>query len=115
MVCHITPSRTYAMYLDMHYIETARDAWREYATIFADTTAWPDMQDVYDGVHVVWVGNAAYVIAHGETYCIDNAWTANCKLRKRVVLRRIGSYDDCNEAMAAAVADACGMVYDRAQ
>lgn len=87
MVCNITPSHTYAMYLDMHHIDTARDAWREYATMFGNTKARPDMWDVYDGVRVVWAGNAAYVIAHGETYCVDNAWTANCKLRKRVVLR----------------------------
>lgn len=115
MVCHITPSRTYAMYLDMHYIDTARDAWREYATIFADTTAWPDLQDLYDGVHVVWVGREAYVIAHDELYRVADAWTAKHKLRKRVVLHRIGRYDDCRESMAAAVADAAGIVYDRAQ
>lgn len=93
MVCHITPSQTYAMYLDVHYIDTARDAWRKYATIFANTTAWPDLQDVYDGVHVVWVGSAAYVIARGETYRIDNAWTANHKLRKRVVLQYVNAYE----------------------
>jgi hypothetical protein len=93
MVCHITPKQIYAMYLDMQHIDTARDAWMEYATIFANTTAWPDLQDVYDGVHVVWVGSAAYVIAHGETYRIDNAWTANHKLRKRVVLQYVKAYE----------------------
>lgn len=93
MVCHITPSRTYAMYLDMLHIDTARDAWREYATIFANTTAWPDLQDVYDGVHVVWVGSVAYVIARGETYRIDNAWTNNHKLRKRVMLQYVKAYE----------------------
>lgn len=115
MVCHIKPSQTYAMYLDMHHIDTARDAWREYATIFANTTAWPDLQDLYDGVHVVWVGSEAYIIAHNELYHVADALTANHKLRKRVVLQRIGSYDDFNESMAAAVADAAGLVYDRAQ
>lgn len=93
MVCHITPTRTYAMYLDMQHIDTARDAWGEYATIFANTTAWPDLQDVYDGVHVVWVGSAAYVIASGETYRVNNAWTANHKLRKRVVLQYVKAYE----------------------
>ena len=115
MVCHITPSQTYAMYLDMRHIDTARDAWREYATIFANTTAWPDLQDLYDGVHVVWVGGAGYIIAHDEVYRVADAWTAKHKLRKRVVLQRIGSYDDYNESMAAVVADAAGMVYDRVQ
>lgn len=115
MVCHITPSRTCAMYLDMHHIDTARDAWWEYATIFANTTAWPDMRDVYDGVHVVWVGSVAYIIAHDELYRVADAWTAKHTLRKRVVLHRIGCYDDIDESLAAAVADAAGLVYDRAQ
>lgn len=106
MVCHITPSRTYAMYLDMHYIDTARDVWREYATIFGNTTAWPDLQHVYDGVHVVWVGSVAYIVAQYELYRVADAWTAKHKLRKRVVLHRVGCYDDFNESMAAAVADA---------
>ena len=114
MVCHITPTQTYAMYLDMHHIDTARDAWREYVTIYANTTAWPDLRDVYDGVHVVWAGSAAYIIAYDELYRVADAWTAMHRLRKRVVLQRIGRYDDCNESMAAAVADAAGMVYDRA-
>lgn len=112
MVCRITPTQTCAMYLDMHHIDTARDAWREYATIFANTTAWPDLQDLYDGVHVVWVGSEAYIIAHDELYRVADAWTAKHKLRKRVVLHRIGRYDDINEAMAAAVADAAGLAYD---
>ena len=115
MVCHITPTQTYAMYLDMHHIDTAHDAWREYATIYANTTEWPDLQDVYDGTHVVWVGSVAYIIAYNELYRVSDAWTANHKLRKRVVLHRIGCYDDINESMAAAVADASGLVYDRAQ
>ena len=114
MVCRITPAQVQAMYLDMHHIDTARKVWREYATIFANTTAWPDLQDVYDGVHVVWVGIEAYVIAQDEVYRVADAWTANHKLRKRVVLHRIGRYDDINEAMAAVV-DAAGLVYDRAQ
>ncbi len=114
MVCHITPTRIYAMYLDMHHIDTARDAWREYATIFA-TTSWPDLQSVYDGVHVVWVGSVAYIIAHNELYRVADAWTSNYKLRKRVVLHRIGCYDDIIESMAAAGADATGLVSDRAQ
>ena len=93
MVCHIMPSRTYAMYLDMHHIEMARDAWREYATIFANTTAWPDLQHVYDGVHVVWVGGAAYIIAYDEVYRVADAWTANHKLRKRVMLQYVKAYE----------------------
>lgn len=105
MVCRITPSRTYAMYLDMHHIDTARDAWREYATIFANQ-AWPDLQHVRDGVHVVWVGSVAYIIAHNELYRVADAWTANRRLRKRVVLDYIGCYDDIDKSMAAAVADA---------
>lgn len=115
MVCHITPTQTCAMYLDMHHIDTARDAWREYATIFANTTAWPDLQCVYDGVHVMWVGSEAFIIAYDEVYRVADAWTVKHKLRKRVVLHRIGCYDDIDESMAAAVADAAGMVYDRAQ
>ena len=115
MVCRITPSHTCAMYLDMRHIDTARDAWREYATIFANTTAWPDLKDVYDGVHVVWVGGAAYIIAHNELYRVAEAWTANHKLRKRVVVHRVGCYDDFDESLAAAAVDAAGMVYDRAQ
>ena len=113
MVCHITPTRTYAAYLDMRHIDKARDAWREYATIFANTTAWPDLRDLYDGVHVVWVGSAAYIIAHNEVYRVADAWTAKHKLRKCVVLQRIGCYDDFNGSMAAAVADATGLAYDR--
>lgn len=31
MVCHITPSRTYAMYLDMRHLEKAHFVWEEYA------------------------------------------------------------------------------------
>lgn len=115
MVCHITSTKTYAMYLDMKHIDTARDAWREYATIFANTTACPDLREVYDGLHIMWVGSDAYIIAHDEVYRVDDAWTAKHKLRKRVVLHRIGRYDDCSECMAAAVADAAGLVYDRAQ
>lgn len=115
MVCHITPSHTYAMYLDMHHIDTARDAWREYATIFANTSAWPDLQHVYDGVHIMWVGTTAYIIAYDELYRVADAWTANRRLRNRVVLDFVGRYDDCDESMAAAVADAAGLVYDRAQ
>lgn len=115
MVCHITPAQVQAVYLDMHHIDTARKVWREYATIFANTTAWPDLQDVYEGVHVFWVGSAAYIIAYDEVYRVADAWTANHKLRKRVVLQHIGRYDDIDEAMAAAVADAAGQVYDRAQ
>lgn len=115
MVCHITPTKTYAMYIDMHYIDTARNAWRKYATIFANTTAWPDLQRVYDGVYVVWVGSAAYIIAYDELYRVVDAWTAKHKLRKRVVLHRIGRYDDIDESMAAAVVDAAGVDYDRAQ
>ena len=115
MVCHITPAQVKAVYLDMYHIDTARGAWREYATIFANTTAWPDLQDLYDGVHIVGVGGEAYVIAHDEVYRVADAWTAKHKLRKSVVLERIGRYDDINEAMAAAVADAAGQVYDRAQ
>lgn len=105
MVCHITPSRTYAMYLDMHHIDIARDAWREYATIFACTTAWPDMRDVYDGVHIVWVGSAAYIIAHNEAYRVADAWTSSHKLRKRVELRHIGRYNDCDEAIVRSIRD----------
>ena len=97
------------------HIDTARDAWREYATIFDNTTACPDLREVYDGVHIMWVGSDAYIIAHDEVYRVDDAWTAKHKLRKRVVLHRIGRYDDCSECMAAAVADAAGLVYDRAQ
>ena len=115
MVCHITPTRTYAMYLDMRHIDTARDAWREYASIFANTTAWPDLQHVYDGVHVVWVGSVAYIIAYNELYRVADAWTVNHRLRKRIVLDFVGRYDDCTESMAAAVADAAGQVYDSAQ
>lgn len=113
MVCRITPTQTYAAYLDMRHIDTARDAWKEYATIFANTTAWPDLQDLYEGVHVVWVGSAAYIIAHNEVYHVADALTAKHKLRKRVVLQCIGCYDDFNESMAAVVADAAGLVYDR--
>lgn len=94
MVCHITPSRTSAMYLDMRNIETARDAWIEYATIFSDTTAWPDLQHVFDGVHVMWVDSVAYIIAYDEVYRVIDAWTANHKLRKRVKFQRVGAVDD---------------------
>lgn len=114
MVCHITPSHTYAMYLDIHHIDTARAAWREYATIFADTSAWPDMQHVYDDVHIMWAGATAYIIAYDELYRVADAWTAKHRLRKRVVLDFVGRYDDCSESMAA-VADAAGLVYDSAQ
>ena len=115
MVCHITPRQTYAMYLDMRHIDTARDAWMEYATIYANTTAWPELKHVYDGVHVVWVGSEAYIIAYDELYRVADAWTSKHKLRKRVMLHRIGRYDDINESMAAAVADAAGLAYDSAQ
>lgn len=115
MVCRITPSRTYAMYLDMHHIDTARDAWREYATIYVDTTARPKSCDVYEGVHVMWVGCVAYIIAYDEVYRVADAWTATRKLRKLVKLRRIGRYDDSDEARLAAVVDAAGLVYDSAR
>lgn len=89
MVCDITPSHVRAMYLDIRHIDAARDAWRAYTTMISDASDMSDMC-VSDGVYVMWVGSEAYVIACGEMYRIENAWTANRKLRKRVVLHRVG-------------------------
>lgn len=87
MVCDIRPTRVCARYIDIPHIDTARDAWRVYTTMISDASDMPDMC-ISDGVYVMWVGGVAYVCACGEMYRVDNAWTSNHKLRKRVVLRR---------------------------
>lgn len=81
--------------------------------IFADISGWPDLWNVYDGVHVLWVCCEAYIIAHNELYRVADAWTASHKLRKRIVLHRIACSDDCDELIAAAVSDASGTPYKR--
>lgn len=94
MVCHITPSRTSAMYLDACHIEVAKTIWREYAEYYDGTphsrTGWRAEND--KGC-VVWVESYAYVIVGDEAYRVDNAFTRR-GLRVLPTLSKVGCMCD---------------------
>lgn len=94
MVCTMTPSHTYAMYLDMRRIEVAKYTWREYAECYDgmphSRAGW--RAENGKGV-VVWVDSFAYVIVGDEAYRVVNAFTRR-GLRMRPTLIRVGSMCD---------------------
>lgn len=67
MVCHITPTSTYAMYLDMRCIEMARFAWREYA---CKTLSTSNIEQDYisdDGkCHIIWLCHYDCQMRYGD-------------------------------------------------
>lgn len=95
MVCHITPTRTYAMYLDMRNIERAKFEWGEYVyqTSCVTYTVQYWMSDDCK-CEITWVGTNAYISACGEVYRVINPFKSNGGLRKRVDLQRVGAVDD---------------------
>lgn len=95
MVCHITPTRAYAMYLDIRNIERAKFEWAEYMyqTSCVTYTVQHWMSDDCE-CEITWVGTNAYIIACGEVYRVVNPYKSNGGLRKRVELQRVGAVDD---------------------
>lgn len=95
MVCHITPSRTYAMYLDMRRFEKARFVWEEYAC--KDSCASCNEQDYIsdDGkCCIIWLCHWAYIVIDDEVYRVVNPFRRDGGLRKFVELQRVGAVDD---------------------
>jgi hypothetical protein len=95
MVCHITPSRTYAMYLDMRYIEKAHFEWEEYAR--KESRASYIEQDYIsdDGkCRIIWLCHWAYIVIDGEVYRVVNPFRRDGGLRKFIELQRVGAVDD---------------------
>lgn len=94
MVCHITSSRTYAMYLDVRRIEVAKNIWREYAECYDgmphSRTGWC-AENGKDGV--VWVDSFAYIVVGDEVYRVDNAFTRR-GLRMYPALSKVGGMCD---------------------
>lgn len=94
MVCHITPSRTYAMYLDIRRIESAKNIWYEYAKCYDgmphSRTGWcaENSKDA-----VVWVDSFAYIVVGDEVYRVDNAFTHR-GLRMYPTLSKVGGMCD---------------------
>lgn len=95
MVCHITPSRTYAMYLDMHQFEKARFAWEKYAR---KESSVPYIEQDYisdDGkCSIIWLCHWAYIVTGDEVYRVVNPFRRDGGLRKFVELQRVGAVDD---------------------
>lgn len=90
MVCHITPSRTYAMYLDMQRIDTVREAWSEYASV--NTAASHIAQDYIsdDGkCCIFWLCHRAYIVSGVEAYRVVNPFRRDGGLREFVELQRV--------------------------
>lgn len=95
MVCHITPSRTYAMYLDMRLIDTAREAWTHYAELYSTVRYTSEEWASHDGQsRVVWVGGYAYIVAYDEVYRVLDPYKRAGGLRKRIELQRVGVVED---------------------
>lgn len=95
MVCHITPSRTYAMYLDMRHLEKARFEWEEYAR--KESSVSYIEQDYISGdgeCRVIWLCHWAYIVIDDEVYRVVNPFRRDGGLRKRVELQRVGAVDD---------------------
>lgn len=111
MVCHITPSRTYAMYLDMRHIEMAREAWTSYVELYSPVRYTPEEWASHDGhSHVIWVGGYAYIVACGEVYRVIDPYKRAGGLRKRVELQRVGCVDDAEFGVAdVAMTVRCGL------
>lgn len=94
MVCHITPSRTYAMYLDVRSIEAAKNIWCEYVKFYDgmphSRTGWC-AENGKDAV--VWVDSFVYIIVGGDVYRVDNPFT--CRgLRMYSTLSKVGGLCD---------------------
>lgn len=101
MVCHITPSDTYAMYLDMRHIDTAREAWTHYVELYSPVRYTSEEWASHDGQsRVVWVGGYAYIVACDEVYRVLDPYKRAGGLRKRIELQRVGAVED-------AVVDGC--------
>lgn len=101
MVCHFTPSCTYAMYLDMRHIDTAREAWTHYVELYSPVRYTSEEWASHDGQsRVVWVGGYAYIVACDEMYRVINPYKRAGGLRKRIELQRVGAVED-------AVVDGC--------
>lgn len=95
MVCHITPSSTYAMYLDMYRIDTVREAWSEYVSVnkAASHIAHDYISD--DGkCRIIWLCHWAYIVICDEVYRVVNPFRRDGGLRKFVELQRVGAVDD---------------------
>ena len=95
MVCHITPSRTYAMYIDMPHIETARFTWEEYVSV-SSTASHIDQYYISDRLNsrVMWLCHQAYIVIDSEIYRVVKPFRLDGGLRKRVELQRVGAVDD---------------------
>lgn len=95
MVCHITPTQTCAMYLDMSHIETAREAWTRYVELYSAVRYTSDEWASHDGhCRVLWVGGYAYIVAYDEVYRVLDPYKRAGGLRKRIELQRVGAVDD---------------------
>lgn len=86
MVCHITPRRTYAMYLDMHHIETARFVWEEYARK-TSIAAFIEQDYEVGGCCVMWLCHRAYIVKGEEVYRVLNPFRRDGGLRIRAILQ----------------------------
>ena len=90
MVCHITPSRTYAAYLDMQHLEKARFVWEEYAR--KESSASYIEQDYIsdDGkCRIIWLCHRAYIVSDDEVYRVVNPFRRDGELREFVELQRV--------------------------
>lgn len=92
MVCHITPSRTYAMYLDMRHFEMARSVWKEYAR--KESNIEQDYISDDSECRIIWQRHWAYIIIGDEVYRVVNPFRRDGGLRKVVKLQRVGAVDD---------------------
>lgn len=95
MVCHITPTQAYSMYLDICHIDRAKSGWAEYLyqTSCVTHTVQYWMSDDCE-CEICWVGTNAYIVACGEVYRVIDPYKSNGGLRKRVELQRVGAVDD---------------------
>lgn len=114
MVCHITPSRTYAAYLDMRHVDIAHFEWEEYARkSFSASHIEQDYISDDGRCRIRWLCRWAYIVIGDEVYRVVNPFRRDGGLRKRVELQRVGAVDD-DVLRAIAVNDAhqavCGSV-----
>lgn len=109
MVCHITPSRTYAMYTDIPSIDGAREAWRDYAVLCRQDGVVYQWESP-NGAYVVWVEGHAYIEIGGVMYRVESPTTKNGMIRMRVVLQRVGCADaDVVDVLQQAGYALCGV------
>lgn len=117
MVCHITPTQTYAMYLDMQHIDVAREAWTHYVELYSTVRYTSDEWASHDGhCRVIWVGDYAYIAAYDEVYRVIDPYKRAGGLRKRIELQRVGVVADDDTPYAefgaadVAMTVRCGLV-----